>query len=144
MANVSALLSSLLAAGYDESYFIQQSIHWNAKYESNVEKLKTQSKYAEKYESAFDAACPAEKDLKIGGKVWVKEGNTCEQIADDYAHAKVQKYDEELFEELSELDVEYEAMKETFDTMLEMIRSQKENLAQATSTASQETGLLGQ
>ena len=35
--------------------------------ESNAEKLKTQSKYAEKWESAFDDACPAEKDLKSAG-----------------------------------------------------------------------------
>ena len=142
MANTAASLQHLLGINADINYYTQQSIFWNAKYEANSAKLEEQVKYEEKWENAFESACNADKDLKIGGKVWVKEGNTNEQIADAYAHAKVAKYDEELSLELAELDIEYDTMKTMYDTMLEQLRAQKEGAKTATSTAAQDTGLL--
>lgn len=142
MANTAALLGNLLATNADINYYTQQSIYWNAKYEANSAKLEEQVKYEEKWQNAFDSACPADKDLKIGGKVIVKEGNTNEQIADQYAHLKVAKYDEELSLELADLDMEYDTMKTMYDTMLEELRAQQESEKTATSTAAQDTGLL--
>ncbi len=142
MANTAALLGNLLNTNADINYYTQQSIFWNAKYEANSAKLEKQVNYEEKWEKAFDEACNADKDLKIGGKVWVQAGNTNEQLADKYAHAKVKQYDEDLSLELADLDMEYDTMRTMYDTMLEELRTQKEGQKTATSTAAQDTGLL--
>lgn len=142
MANTAASLSHLLGINADLNYYTQQSIFWNAKYEANSAKLEEQVKYEEKWQNAFDSACPANEDLKIGGKVWVKEGNTNEMIADQYAHAKVAKYDEALSLELADLDMEYDTMKNMYDTLMEELRAQKESAKSVTQTAAQDTGLL--
>lgn len=142
MSNTAALLGNLLCTNADINYYTQQSIFWNAKYEANMAKLEEQVKYEEQWEKAFDSACPADKDLKIGGKVWVKEGNTCEDIADAYAHAKVKQYNEERSLELADLDIEYDSMKTMYDTLLEEMRAKQESEKTATSTAAQDTGLL--
>lgn len=142
MGNTAASLAHLLNINADINYYTQQSIFWNAKYEANSAKLEEQVKYEEKWQNAFDSACPADKDLKIGGQVWVKEGNTNEQIADKYAHAKVKQYDEELSLELADLDIEYDTMKTMYDTLLEELRAQKESAKTVTSTNAQDTGLL--
>ena len=144
MANTAALLGDLLNTNADINYYTQQSIFWNAKYEANQAKLQKQIKYEEKWENAYDSACPADKDLKIGSTVWVKEGNTNEVVAERYADRKVQEYDRELSEELAELDIEYDTMKTMYDTVLEELRAQKDAKKTATSTAAQDTCLLGQ
>lgn len=142
MANTAASLANLLGINADLNYYTQQSIFWNAKYEANSAKLQEQVKYEEKWQNAFDSACPADKDLKIGGKVFVKEGNTNEMIADKYAHAKVDKYNEELSLELAELDIEYDTMKTMYDTLMEELRAQKDAAKSVTQTNAQDTGLL--
>ena len=142
MANTAASLANLLGINADLNYYTQQSIFWNAKYEANSAKLQEQVKYEEKWQNAFDSACPADKDLKIGGKVWVKKGNTNEMIADQYAHAKVDKYNEELSLELAELDIEYDTMKTMYDTLMEELRAQKDAAKSVTQTNAQDTGLL--
>ena len=63
-------------------------------------------------------------------------------LADQYAHAKVDQYNEELSLELADLDMEYDTMKTMYDTMLEELRAQQESEKTATSTAAQDTGLL--
>lgn len=141
MANTAALLGNLLNTNADINYYTQQSIYWNAKYEANEAKLSKQVKYEEKWESAFDSAIDNTKELKAGG-VTVAEGNRNEMVADNYAHAKVKQYDEELSLELADLDIEYDTMKTMYDSLLEEMRAQQEAEKTATSTAAQDTGLL--
>ena len=141
MSNTAALLGNLLNTNADINYYTQQSIYWNAKYEANSAKLQKQVSYEEKWESAFDAAIGNAKELKAGG-VTVYEGNKNELLADQYAHAKVKQYDEELSLELADLDIEYDTMKTMYDTLLEEMRAQQEAEKNATSTAAQDTGLL--
>ena len=141
MANTAALLGNLLNTNADINYYTQQQIYWNAKYEANSAKLSKQVKYEEKWESAFDSAIDNTKELTAGG-IKVGENNQNEMIADAYAHAKVEQYDEELSLELAELDMEYDTMKTMYDTMLEQLRAQQEGQKTATSTAAQDTGLL--
>ena len=143
MANTAALLGNLLCTNADINYYTQQSIYWNAKYEGNCAKLEEQVKYEEKWESAYDSAIDNTKDLNAGG-VCVKEGNKCEALAEQYAHAKVKQYNEELSLELADLDIEYDTMKCMYDTLLEQMRAQQESEKTATSTAAQDTGLLQQ
>ena len=145
MANTAALLGNLLNTNADINYYTQQSIYWNAKYEANSAKLEKQVKYEEKWESAFDSAIDNTKAITAyvnGAKLIVNEGNTNEMLADQYAHAKVDQYNEELSLELADLDMEYDTMKTMYDTMLEELRAQQESEKTATSTAAQDTGLL--
>ena len=141
MANTAALLGNLLNTKADINYYTQQSIFWNAKYEANSAKLEKQVKYEEKWQNAFDSAMDNTKELKAGN-VTVYEGNNNPMVADDYAHAKVKQYDEELSIELADLDIEYDTMVTMYDTMLEQLRAQQESEKTATSTAAQDTGLL--
>ncbi len=141
MANTAALLGNLLNTNADINYYTQQSIFWNAKYEANSAKLSKQVKYEEKWQNAFDSAMDNTKELKAGN-VTVGEGNNNPMVADDYAHAKVKQYDEELSIELADLDIEYDTMVTMYDTMLEQLRAQQESEKTATSTAAQDTGLL--
>lgn len=143
MANTAALLGNLLCTNADINYYTQQSIYWNAKYEANMAKLEEQVKYEEKWQGAFDSAIDNTKTLTARG-VTVNEGNKCEDLADAYAHAKVHQYNEELSLELADLDIEYDTMKTMYDTLLEELRAKQESEKTATSTAAQDTGLLGQ
>ena len=57
---------------------------------------------------------------------------------------KVKEYDEAYSLELADLDIEYDTMKCMYDTLLEEMRAQQESEKTATSSAAQDTGLLGQ
>ena len=141
MSNTAALLGTLLCTNADINYYTQQSIYWNQKYEANMAKLEEQVKYHEKWEDAFDSAIDNTKAL-TAGNVTVNQGNKCEQIADAYAHAKVEKYNEELSLELADLDIEYDTMKCMYDTLLQELRAKQESEKSATSDAASDTGLL--
>ena len=69
-------------------------------------------------------------------------GSAAGRAALAYANAKAQEYDQELSIELAELDVEYDTMKCMYETLLETMRAQKDQEANATSTAAQDTCLL--
>ena len=143
MSTTAALLSNLLFTKAEINYYTQQSIHWNSKYEANMAKLEEQVKYHEKWEGAFDSAIDNTNQLTAGGVV-VSEGNKCEDLSDAYARAKVRQYNEDLSLELADLDIEYDTMKCMYDTLLEELRAKEESEKTATSTAAQDTGLLGQ
>lgn len=141
MANTAALLGNLLCTNADINYYVQQQIFWSGKYEANSTKLNQQLKYETKFESAFDSAIDNTKELSCRG-VKVAEGNTSEVIADEYAHAKVREYDEELSMELAELDMEYDTMKCMYESLLEQMRAQQDSEKSAVQNAAQDTGLL--
>ena len=143
MANTAALLGTLLNTNAEINYYTQQQIYWSGKYEANSTKLEKQVKYEEKWASAFDDAQNADKECKIGNVVWKEKDQVLNsQMADQYAHAKITQYDEELSLELAELDVEYDTMQTMYESMLEQLRAQKEGQKSATSNAAQDTGLL--
>ena len=142
MSNTAAQLGNLLRVNADINYYTQQSIYWNMMYEANSAKLEKQVKFEEKFEKAFDSADDTSrtKDLTANG-VTAKVG--CNEIqCSRYAHAKVAQYDEELSLELADLDIEYDTMRQMYDTLLEELRAEKEADKTATSTAAQDTGLL--
>lgn len=143
MANTAALLGKLLNTNADINYYTQQQIFWSNKYEANSAKLAKQTKYETAWESAFDKAMDNSSEL-TAGKIKVSKGNQNEAIAEAYAHAKVDEYNEELSLELADLDIEYDTMQAMYNTLLEKMRKQQETESSATSTAAQDTGLLGQ
>lgn len=143
MANTAALLGTLLTKNADVNYYTQQQIYWSNKQEANQAKLAKQTQYEQNWQKAFDSAMDPDKDLECRG-VKVSKGNTSEAQAEAYAKAKVKEYNEELSLELAALDVEYDSMKNMYDTLLEKMRADQASLKSATSNAAKDTGLLNQ
>ena len=141
MATTAALLGTLLCTKADVNYYSQQLIAWNAKYEANNKKLQEQIKYEEKYINAFDSAIDNTKQLKAGSVI-VNENNQNEAIADAYAHAKVEKYDEDLSTEYALLDVDYETITETLKLLIQESEANEQGLEERTGQAASDTGLL--
>ena len=147
MSNTAALLGNLLTTNADINYYTQQQIYWANKYEANSAKLAKQVKYEEKWEAAYDSAMDGSRTsaLKMNGYVFLdKEVAGTEAQAEQWADYKVDEYDAELSLELADLDIEYDTMKTMYETLLEELRAQQEGEKTATSTAAQDTGLLGQ
>ncbi len=143
--STAAQLGALLNTQADLNYYTAQLNYWSGKYEANSEKLEKQVKYEEKWEKAYDDAIDNEKELKVssnGRQIVVKENNTNKNLADIYAHAKVQQYDEELSLELAELDIEYDTMKTMYEALVTMKQAEKESQKQSTATSAQDTHLL--
>jgi hypothetical protein len=148
MANTAASLDYLLDLNASISYYTQQQIFWSRKYEANHEILAQQEKYFAAYEKAVDNANDESRssDLKMGNAVFIAKNTAAatQEIAEQWGHYKAPKYDEAYSEELAELDIEYDTMKTTYDTMLEELRAQQEAAKNMTSTNAQDTGLLNQ
>ena len=144
MANTAALLGNLLCTNADINFYTQQQIYWSNKYEANAAKLSKQVKYEEKWENAFDDAMDPEKEIKFKGLNKPKGSVYGEAWAENYAHKKVVEFNREVSLELADLDIEYDTMKCMYDTLLEEMRAQQESEKTATSSAAQDTGLLGQ
>ena len=143
MSATSANLASLLQTKADITYYTQQMMFWTNKYDANAAKLQQQVKYETKWESAFDKAIDNKSVLEKGG-VRVEKDNQCEDIADAYAHACVEEYDEEMSLELADKDFEYESMKTMYETLLEEMRAREESEKQLVSDSASDTGLLNQ
>ena len=142
MAATAALLGTLLCTNADITFYTQQQIFWANKYEANAAKLGEQQTLEEKYWDAYDDCYYAEEDKKVKINGTPQENNN-EAAAIAYADYKVKNFDEELLNELMELDIQYETMKLMYETQLEALRAQQESEKTATSTAAQDTGLLG-
>ena len=143
MAATAALLGTLLCTNADITYYTQQQIFWANKYEANAAKLQDWTKKQEDWHEEHDDLYYGEKDKTIGGTTY-KCNN--ESAAIDYANVKIGKdinTINSMEEELSALDIEYETMKLMYETQLEALRAQQESEKTATSTAAQDTGLLG-
>ena len=143
--STAAQLGSLLNTQADLNYYTMQLNFWSSKYEANSEKLEKQVKYEEKWEKAYDDAIDNTGELKAScGGVCIKvaENNTNKDLADRYAHAKVQQYDKELSLELAELDIEYDTMKTMYEALVTMKQAEKESQKQSTATSAQDTHLL--
>ena len=83
-----------------------------------------------------------DKELKAGG-ITVSANNINERIAEQYAIAK-SDFDESAYEELVELDTEYDTMNTLYATMIEQSKSKIKSLESATSQAAQSTEIIGQ
>ena len=140
--STAASLGTLLTTNADINYYTQQQIFWSNLYEANAAKLALQVKYEEQWISAFDDAQDVDKTCKIGTKVWKEKDQVLsDEKADEYAHAKVEKYDAELKLELEDLDMEYDTMKTMYETLLEKLRADEEAQTQLVSTNAKDTHL---
>ena len=132
-----------LNAQYNEC--AQQLLYWTSMYESNAAKLSVQTKQEELYMKAYDDAKDGTRksDLKMNGRVFIaKETEASDTLADQWAHYKAARYDEALKTELADLDIQYDAMKTMYETMMEKIKADMDPAKQATAASAQDTHLL--
>ena len=141
--NAAAQLCAYLSTVADINYLTAQSIHWQNKQEANARKLERHQRYEAKWENAFENALD-NKSVLTAGSVTVTASNSCEVLADQYAHAKVGEYNYEMLLECEALDVEYSTIVECLNSTLEMLRADEEAQKASLSEATQNTGLLGQ
>jgi len=145
MANTSAILAQLLAIKTQENIYSMDSIRWNAKYNANAERMSDQQGYQDKWETKYDSAYTAGADetLKAGGQKWSgsrTSGNAAQSRL--FANKCVPKYDSDACAHYEALDIQYDTIKSTYDTMLEELGAQKESLQSKLSEAAKDKGLI--
>ena len=138
----SPLLGSLLSEKANLAFYTVEQVKWAEKYAGIQKKVAAEEKKQAAYEKAYDAAMNNDKELKAGG-ITVSANNINERIAEQYAIAK-SAFDESAYEELVELDTEYDTMNTLYATMIEQSKSKIKSLESATSQAAQSTEIIGQ
>ncbi len=147
MADVSALLAQYLSVKSQVSYNQLQSTLWADKHEAMSAKLSKQTKAEEQWCDASDTC----EDKVLNGEEVKYKGQTintkgCSTGASSkaykYAELKVPNYDPDKLEEYAELDMQYDLMQTTYDTLLEQLQSQEESLKTTLGNATKDTGML--
>ena len=151
MANVSALQAQYLSVKAQISEYQLQQTRYNNLRQGMSEKLSNQTKYAEKYDSnsekAYDDAFDESKAVKYRGEEFKPSGVAynaaqAERIAIKYANATVPQYNEELLDEYTALDIEYDLMASTYETLLTELEAQAESLKTALGNGAKDTGMI--
>ena len=140
--STAASLASLLQHKSDLNYYTQQEIWYANKHTDMSAKVARYAKYEENWEKAYDECMYAEegKEKKINGRTYAS-GN--EAAAEEYAYAKVQQRDEEVYLELTDQDMRYEEMQTMYDELCEELRAEIDSEKQLVSNNAQNTHLLG-
>ena len=150
----SAILLQLLAVKEQINYYTAQQMFYTNKYNSNHKTYTELSKRVEGWETKHDDVEGLENGKKktINGVEYTNEQACCAATSFIYhvdcssESAAEEYYQDDLDEqvELEYLDMEYDAQKTLFDTMLETLQADEENLKQQLSEEAQDTHLLGQ
>ncbi len=161
---VAGLLSQYMSVKAQLSYVELQDTRWNNLATAMSKKLAEQEKGQEKWDSAYDSADEAcndpSKELKLKGNTIIEKGEAGQslnsrikdrsykmdqdKLCSLYASKKVPKFDPELLDEYTDLDMEYSTMVAMYDTLLEELQAQADGLKERTSTEAQDTHILGQ
>ena len=147
MADVSALLAQYLSVKSQISYNQLQQTKWADLHESMSAKLSKQTKAEEQWQEAYDTAEDKvlnKEELKYKGTTLNYSGmqGDVASIAYKYAELKVPNYDPEKLDEYAELDMQYDLMQTTYDTLLEELNAQSESLKTTLGNATKDTGML--
>ena len=152
MADVSALLAQYLSVKSQIGIYQLESTKWANLHENMSAKLSRQTSAEEKWESSSDAAeeaCGAtDKEIKVKGKTIlgkphpVQDANATQIYATSYANLSVPQYNPDKLEEYAELDIEYDMMQSTYETLLEQLNAQAETLKSQLSESTKDTGML--
>jgi len=149
--DVSALLAQYLSIKSQVNHDQFQQTKWSNLHEDMSKKVSDQTSYASKYEDAYSDAetkgSDESQELKYGGKTWKAKSTTLSGKAlrtacEEYAKAKVPKYNPEKLEEYEALDIEYDMMQSTYDTLLESLTAQEESLKTKLGEGSKDTGAI--
>ena len=140
--STAAALTNLLRIRADINHYTQEQIYYSTKQEANTAKMNKYAKYETNWEKAYDDAMQLEDNKsKSCNGVTVTGGSVTEAQAEVYANAKVRHRNEELYLELCDLDIEYDSMNESINTLIEELRADEESAKQNVSTEAQDTHL---
>ena len=140
--STAASLAELLRIEYDKNFYTLQQTFYSNRYTALSAKVTKLANHDEKWNEAYDKALCAEKDLKIGSKVIVHEGQGSEALAKYYADLKEGENNTDLLYELTDLSNFYESMKESTETLLTQLRAQEESAKNLTAENARNTGLV--
>ena len=152
MSATSALLAQYLSLKEQIGYYQQQQTHWSNLRDSMSAQLSkattAETKWTDNYDKAQDKL-EDEGTVKIEGQAISEATNYGRYGSEDaacqaYAYDKVPSYDPDKLSEYAELDVEYEMMVSTYDTLLEELNAQAESVKTQLGTAAKDTGTLGE
>lgn len=157
MADVSALLAQYLSVKSQINYNQLQETKWAGLHEQMAAKLSKQTTAESKWESS---SMDANDKLTSSGQKFEYSGNgvkisksdsdrawtdaKAQASAEAYAYAKVKNYDPNKLDEYAELDIQYDTMQATYETLLESLNAQAESLKSTLSNATKDTGMLDQ
>lgn len=151
MADTSALLAQYLSVKSQINYYQLEETKWANLHENMAAKLSRQTSAEGKWESSSDSAEEAcfddSKEVKIQNNVRKPKSTTissasAQKIAISYANWKVPQYDPTKLEEYAALDIEYDMMQSTYDTLLDELNAQAESLKTQLGNAAKDTGIL--
>ena len=142
MSITAAAMSQLLTLTQERNYYQMQQIYWSNEYTKKSAEAAQYAKVESKWEKYYDEALGNNKELKAPG-VTVTADNNEAYMAEKYANAMVQEYDEETMIELSAEEVEYESMQQLYDTLLEETNARIDSQKELVSTNAKDTGLIG-
>ena len=149
---VSGLLAQYMAVKNQLNYNHQQQIRWNNMATAMSKKLSSQESAEEKWQSSSESCY----DDWNQSKAFIAKGTTFQDTSNAhpagysralaaslYANAKVPKFDSDLLEEYTELDMEYSTMQAMYDTLCTELEAQEGALKEQLGTEAQDTHLLG-
>lgn len=148
---VSGLLAQYLAVKSQLNYNQLQQTRWNNMATAMSKKLSSQENLEEKWQSSSEACY----DSWGQSKAFVAKGTTFQDsvggghkysqalAASLFAVAAVPKFDSDLLEEYTQLDMEYSTMQAMYDTLCEELEAQESSLKEQLGTEAQDTHLLG-
>ena len=148
MADTSALLAQYLSVKSQIGYYQLEETKWANLHENMAAKLSRQTTAEGKWESSSDAAEEACSDKDKENKGFKAKGEEItnskqvQKIAISYANSKVPQYDPTKLEEYAALDIEYDMMQSTYDTLLDELNAQAESLKTQLGNAAKDTGML--
>ena len=143
MATELAPLGSLLNTYANIAALQQQQMYLENQQSKCAAQLAVHQKYEAAYEKAWSNAMGNKEVLAKGTAYEVQQSNSVESIADRYAHAKVEQYDQELLLELSELDIEYQTMIEAINTQIEAEQARLDAYKNQVSNGVADTAIIG-
>ena len=152
---VAGLLAQYLAIKNQITECEQQKIRWDNMQTAMSKKLSEQENCQTKWDSAsgsFYDDWGNTKEFKADGTVFQnKDGQIDKQfrgkdkdaVIEAYAHAKVPKFNEELYNEYTDLDIEYSTMSGMYETLLTELDAQKQGLEAQLGEEAKQTNILG-
>ena len=141
MSTTAESMSQLLTLTQERAYYQMQQIYWSNEHTAMSAKVSQYSKLEKKWEKYYNEAIGNTSEINSGG-FKIEKDNQNELIAEQYADAMVEEYDEETMIELSAQEVEYESMQQMYETLLEETNARIEQQRELVSENAKDTGLL--
>lgn len=148
---VAGLLAQYMAVKNQLSYCQLQDTRWNDLATAMSKKLSQQENYQSKWDdssAAFYDSWDDTKEFKANGTVFQNSSGGGHKYSRElacslYANAKVPKFDPDLLDEYTELDMEYSTMVNMYDTLQDELQAQADGLKETIGTEAQDTHMLG-